>query len=327
MLFFSFFPNRKLSSKDLNQTIKFKVRDGNHVLGVVRLTVNNLRGEKEARPRWEPLVPYKRAGDVFGELQIECFVSAYRPGQIISNSEKSSPLQSRFGSQEDILEASKKGRFSFHRRTHSGSKPQTLTGSAGNVPEEGGESGSVSVRTSGVFNPPSGLGGAGESDLLENKVRSVRNATFSHPSAPIASSTLTSPVSDTPIASTSRGVSPTPTTSEVLTCPQVTGISPKEGPLKGGQKVVLRGRNLGESRHDILKVIVADVDCTSSLEYSSPCELPNSIVPFFAISFLSILFPFLYPLPLFFFLTFCPFHCIKLQGFLSDLFHWNGMCF
>ncbi len=240
--------------------------------------MNNLRGEKDSRPRWEPLVPYKKAGEVFGELQIECFVSAYRPGQVVSNSEKSSPLQSRFGSQEDILEAPKKGRFSFHRRTHSGSKPQALTGSAGDGLNEGGESGSAPVRTSSMVHSSAGLSDpAKESDLLENRVRSVRRAPLSHPSTPLVSHTLTSPVSEAPIASTSRGVSPTPTTSEMLTCPQVTGISPKEGPLKGGQKVVLRGINLGENRHDIVKVIVADVDCTSSLEYSSPCELPNSV--------------------------------------------------
>lgn len=262
--------SRKLSPKDLNQTIKFKVRDNNHVLGVVRLTVNNLRGERESRPRWEPLVPYKKAGDVSGELQIECFVSAYRPGQIVSNSEKSSPLQSRFGSQEDILDVPKKGRFSFHRRTHSGSRPQTLTESGGSALEEGA-SGDAPIRTSSVASPPTGVSDTKESDFSDNVfTKSIRTASVGH--SPSASHTLTSPASDTPVLSMSRGVSPTPTTSEALTCPKVTGVSPKEGPMEGGQKVVLRGSNLGESRDDIVKVIVADVDCTSSLEYASPCK-------------------------------------------------------
>ena len=54
--------------------------------------------------------------------------------------------------------------------------------------------------------------------------------------------------------------------------PEVTGISPKEGPLEGNQRVILRGSNLGESRSDIVRVVVGDVDCTASLEYFSPGE-------------------------------------------------------
>lgn len=53
----------------------------------------------------------------------------------------------------------------------------------------------------------------------------------------------------------------------------MTGVSPNEGPVVGGQRVVLRGSYLGESKEDIVQVLVAGVDCTSSLEYFSPCEL------------------------------------------------------
>ena len=53
--------------------------------------------------------------------------------------------------------------------------------------------------------------------------------------------------------------------------PEVTGVSPNEGPVQGGQRVVLRGSYLGECREDIVQVSVAGVDCTSSLEYFSPC--------------------------------------------------------
>ena len=54
--------------------------------------------------------------------------------------------------------------------------------------------------------------------------------------------------------------------------PEVTGVSPNEGPVAGGQRVVLRGSHLGESREDIVQVLVAGVDCTDSVEYFSPCE-------------------------------------------------------
>lgn len=35
---------------------------------------------------------------------------------------------------------------------------------------------------------------------------------------------------------------------------------------------MLRGSCLGESRADVVQVLVAGVDCTSNLEYFSPCE-------------------------------------------------------
>jgi len=226
--------------------------------------VNNVKGERESRPRWESLTPHKRAGDVSGELQIECFVSGYRPGQVVSNSEKSSPLQSRFGSQEDLLDHPKKGRFSFrHQQTPSGSRPRSLAESSTGVSDR--ESGNLSFLakgskvgdTPGVSNEPK------DSDL--RSVWSIQN------SPQVLSTSSLSP-SESPRVVVSRPISPSISTTEVLTCPQVTGISPKEGPLQGGQKVVLRGSNLGESREDVVKVVVADVDCTSTLEYTSNCE-------------------------------------------------------
>ena len=55
--------------------------------------------------------------------------------------------------------------------------------------------------------------------------------------------------------------------------PEVTGISPREGPVEGGQRVVLRGSCLGECKSDVVRVVIADVDCTETLEYHSQCEL------------------------------------------------------
>ena len=54
--------------------------------------------------------------------------------------------------------------------------------------------------------------------------------------------------------------------------PEISGISPNESSVEGGQRVILRGSNLGESKSDVVRVVIADVDCTDSLEYFSPCE-------------------------------------------------------
>ena len=54
--------------------------------------------------------------------------------------------------------------------------------------------------------------------------------------------------------------------------PEISGISPNEGSVEGGQRVILRGSNLGESKSDVVRVEIADVDCTDSLEYFSRCK-------------------------------------------------------
>ena len=52
--------------------------------------------------------------------------------------------------------------------------------------------------------------------------------------------------------------------------PEVSGISPREASLSGGQRITLRGSNLGQSAQDVHKVMLVDVDCTESVEYISP---------------------------------------------------------
>lgn len=57
---------------------------------------------------------------------------------------------------------------------------------------------------------------------------------------------------------------------EIAISPEVSGVSPREGVVTGGQRVVLRGSNLGECKEGVVRVIIADVDCTETLEYFSP---------------------------------------------------------
>lgn len=59
---------------------------------------------------------------------------------------------------------------------------------------------------------------------------------------------------------------------EVALPPEVSGVSPREGPVVGGQRVVLRGNNLGECKEGVVRVVIADVDCTETLEFFSPGE-------------------------------------------------------
>lgn len=224
------FPCRPVSARNQGQSVKFKVRDKEHVLGVVVLSLASLGSQRESDKRWLPLAPHKKGHEVSGELLVECFVSKFLPGPPhqqatttgTSLSETSSPISSRLGSQEDILQPKKGRRFSLHGRAPTG----------------------AAARAGGLDSP-----------TIEEQQRRTTEA-----SSEGASSRST--------ASHSRGDSEDVS----LLQPQVTGVSPHEGPMQGGQRVVLRGSNLGESRQSVVKVLLADVDCTASLEYFSASE-------------------------------------------------------
>lgn len=205
-----------MPARSQNQTVKFKVRDKEHTLGVVLINLTTLGAHRESSKKWLPLSPHKKGHDVSGELLAECFVSQYRPGQTVSLSEASSPISSHMGSQEDIVNLKKGKRFSLHRRTPSWNKVNTDS---------------------------SGSTGSRRQSCISSEGNEA--ISFSH----VVSESV------------------------VLLRPQVTGVSPHEGPMQGGQRVVLRGSNLGESRESVLKVMLADVDCTSSLEYFSHSKL------------------------------------------------------
>lgn len=68
------------------------------------------------------------------------------------------------------------------------------------------------------------------------------------------------------------GLTFTFTSEEVFQPPEVTGISPHEGALSGGERIILRGNYLGESKSDVVMVSIAGVNCTQTLEYFSRGE-------------------------------------------------------
>jgi exocyst complex component 2 len=53
--------------------------------------------------------------------------------------------------------------------------------------------------------------------------------------------------------------------------PQVTGISPKEGPP--GTKVTIRGERLGKSQADVIGLDICGVDCILTCEWVSPNKI------------------------------------------------------
>lgn len=55
--------------------------------------------------------------------------------------------------------------------------------------------------------------------------------------------------------------------------PEITGLSPKCGPVSGGTRITLRGRNLGNCLEDIMSLSVCGCDLLSTLEYHSSAKL------------------------------------------------------
>ncbi|KAI6649129.1 hypothetical protein LOD99_6848 [Oopsacas minuta] len=61
--------------------------------------------------------------------------------------------------------------------------------------------------------------------------------------------------------------------SDQLMPPEVTGLGPRQATLRGDVQITLRGNYLGISRDDVIRVGVAGVDCTHSLEYFSSYKI------------------------------------------------------
>ncbi|XP_028406909.1 uncharacterized protein LOC114529342 [Dendronephthya gigantea] len=61
--------------------------------------------------------------------------------------------------------------------------------------------------------------------------------------------------------------------------PEITGISPRYGPSKGGTKITIRGCNLGVNASDYLGFSICSIDHLDSLEYHTPAKLVCTTQP------------------------------------------------
>ncbi|ESO11620.1 hypothetical protein HELRODRAFT_137959, partial [Helobdella robusta] len=55
--------------------------------------------------------------------------------------------------------------------------------------------------------------------------------------------------------------------------PDISGISPNTGMIIGGTKIIIRGKNLGERKEDIIGLFVCGSNILSSLEYVSSSKI------------------------------------------------------
>lgn len=237
--------------------MKFKVRDKDHTLGVLQTTLFELTSHKGQK--WYPLQPHKKSHDKklhenLGELLVGCWVSEYKA----VSPEKPSPSTSRTSSNEDLRKGHRKERFSFHGRTPSGGRVKHL-------PHEMSPTSSEKPLASSDYEIHSKR--ALPSFQSDTNLRFVSLGLHDDHSEKKQVTPEQSPLDSSSLLGEPESLKP-----------EVTGISPNEGPVEGSQRVILRGSNLGESRSDVVRVVLADVDCTSTLEYFSPGEPSEQIL-------------------------------------------------
>lgn len=218
---------------------------------MVTVPLADLTAQKNKR--WMPLQPHKKSHEVHGELHIDCYISEFK-----AVAPEKSPSTSQHGSIEELHGKPHK-KFSFHRRTPSWGllrpeKPESSPVPEKRVLQASGSDYELHARRSlrAYQSDNSLMGGPSSRD----EAREVRKLSLEQSPGDDGSS-VGDP--ENPLA------------------PEVSGISPNEGPVLGNQRVILRGSNLGESRNDVVRVEIAGVDCTTSLEYFSPCEFLFSL--------------------------------------------------
>ena len=110
----TYFSNRLVSSHR-QEPVKFKVKNKEHTLGVVSVSLTDLSNQRNRF--WLPLQPHKKGHEVHGELQVGCWVTSYQ------THDSESPNTSHVGSQEELLKVKINRRpFSFHHRSSSWSR-------------------------------------------------------------------------------------------------------------------------------------------------------------------------------------------------------------
>eukprot|EP00118_Oscarella_pearsei_P003928 m.16319 g.16319 ORF g.16319 m.16319 type:complete len:464 (+) comp26849_c0_seq2:107-1498(+) len=275
--------------------LKFKIRDRDETIGKVTLPLSQIPAQKSSRPRWTPFQAshssWRSTDAVQGELSFNAWVSkgstavvdihAALKAKRSSNSPRPSPPPSKktsdlFADPSVIESAFGRTQTQNGGRGRRGSSPalggqSNLSMSTGDLKENGSRSLHVRGHVShGSMGDVSGGRGHAKrpsvSSLVDAKGASSARRRPTEPS----SSPQPPPPSDSHRRSRTSSVG---SQSSSVGPPEVTGIAPRSGPLKGGTRITLRGSNLGQNAEDVVGLSVCGVDCLATLEYSSPAKV------------------------------------------------------
>ncbi|XP_011405932.2 PREDICTED: uncharacterized protein LOC105313866 isoform X1 [Amphimedon queenslandica] len=210
-------------SGKLTDSLKFKLKDQGHTIGIISVPISSLTRRKH--DQWIPFQPYKKDRSYHGDLCLSCYVSEVRIASDLSP-------------------------------TNSHSSSEDVSGS-------GKKSGGIGAHFE-KWSPLGGKLGIGNNRLSSSSDSDIRkDLSGGGHLSPIDDERMSSPLGN----------------DDDSQLPDVSGISPSEGSTHGNERIVLRGTNLGESRSDIVKVLLVDVDCTKTVEYFSSGKLVITSLP------------------------------------------------
>ncbi|XP_062517060.1 hepatocyte growth factor receptor-like isoform X2 [Corticium candelabrum] len=247
-------PTNRHSEIKGTDPLKLKVRDRDEVIGQVIVPLSQIPGPDGRCERWAPLsAPHRSSFTAQGELSFESWVSKGKPfinSQLNTSrlSESPSPMkpavrqQGQSSTSSGISESVfEKTSLSSHLAT-SRRLSQTVSRSTGDLTGEGG-----SVK-------------GHKKNASVSSLNDVRH-------------------DDTSKSQSDTHESSVPQSAVNNKQPEVTGISPRSGPISGGTRLTLRGSNLGRDSDDVIGLTVCGIDCLSSMEYSSPAKLICTTFP------------------------------------------------
>ncbi|CAH1796622.1 unnamed protein product [Owenia fusiformis] len=245
-----------------DRPIVFEVTDTNDVLGKVTLPLSQLSTKSGIRLSC-PLEATKKSPDPQGWLFFECQISKFKP--------KGSPMSKRQRIKNVFTNSKPISRFKDTCRYLSVS-PKLQRKSRAESMNSLSSSSTFYSETPEFIEPstlrPTSLG---VSRQLSRSCQDLSPMQVDFAIVPKAgsSSELVTVTENTAQHGNVTENTMLPETS----APEVTGISPKEGPASGGTKLTIRGYNLGNGASDITGLYVCGVNCLNTLEYESPTKI------------------------------------------------------
>lgn len=247
------------------ERFKFKVKDKDHTIGVVKVPLTSFTTVSQTT--WFPLEPHKRSSEAHGELLVEYWLSA----PFRTEEEPAEERPNGAPIVEDIMEGAQlgSGLKDYFKRSMPGpqqqkkAKDDDLLHTLRKTTQHSSDS-ELHMSHSVPYLPKGSI----TPDLCGSRSKEYRRVPFT----PQDSSLRFSWRSQSPPSGSLPGSQanlPEEGDRTESNTPEVTGISPREGSLEGGQRITLRGSNLGISREDVVKVTVVDMDCSDSVEYVS----------------------------------------------------------
>ena len=251
-------------NKPEKEVIKFKVKDKDHTIGVVHFPVKSLTTTPLLQ--WFELQPHKKGSEVYGEILIElsCNVSLAD----VHNEDKEVTIQSATTSTSSADE----GPSVMSNLKDYFKRPTQTTGRRTSRDENLHQHGMNHYSSDSQLHQsavPS------SSDVSKTYTPNLTKRSFSPDRHSVRTHSSWSWRPRSPLTGSAAGedmsnVSPPKGESNLVSrIPEVTGISPKQASIEGGQKVILRGSNLGLSLEDVVKVVLVNIDCSENVEYVS----------------------------------------------------------